>query len=195
AETCDGVADGSITLNSSGTGPFTYDITGPTISSNSNGTFTGLPAGTYTVAVTDANGCTDFDTFTINGGVIQNGNAVTAATSCSYTSDGSVSLSTTNGVAPHTYSITGPVSQTNTTGSFSSLPAGVYQYTITDDNGCAFTNTFVVSSPAAVVASFTPSPNNGLEPLTVNFTNTSSNASNYFWYFDDGNTSTDPNPS
>lgn len=194
-ETCDGVADGSLTVSSSGTSPITYDITGPTTASNSTGTFSGLPAGTYTVAITDANGCTDLETFTINGGVIQNGNAIAAATSCSYSTDGSVVLSTTNGAAPHTYSISGPVSQTNTTGSFSSLPGGVYSYTVTDDNGCAYTNTFVISNPAPVIASFTPSPNNGLEPLTVFFDNNSSNAVNYFWYFDDGNTSTDPNPS
>jgi PKD repeat protein len=55
--------------------------------------------------------------------------------------------------------------------------------------GTAVAN-FTVSS---FVASFTGGPTSGVAPLTVNFTNTSSGATNYAWTFGDGNTSTNAN--
>ncbi|PYI85564.1 MAG: hypothetical protein DME26_10735, partial [Verrucomicrobia bacterium] len=44
------------------------------------------------------------------------------------------------------------------------------------------------------IASFTAGPTSGLAPLTVNFTNSSSGATDYGWDFGDGNTSTAINP-
>jgi PKD repeat protein len=44
------------------------------------------------------------------------------------------------------------------------------------------------------VASFTASPLTGNFPLTVNFVNTSTNATSYLWNFGDNTTSTDPAP-
>jgi PKD repeat protein len=46
----------------------------------------------------------------------------------------------------------------------------------------------------APIAGFTATPTNGLLPLTVNFTNLTSAATNYFWDFGDGNSSTALNP-
>src|SRR6266404_188442 len=54
------------------------------------------------------------------------------------------------------------------------------------------TLTFILPTP--VVAGFAAAPTNGLAPLTVNFTNLSSGATNYSWDFGDGNTSTAINP-
>ena len=45
------------------------------------------------------------------------------------------------------------------------------------------------------VSSFTVNDTAGCAPLSIQFTNTSSNATNYFWNFGNGNTSTLPNPS
>jgi PKD repeat protein len=44
------------------------------------------------------------------------------------------------------------------------------------------------------VASFTSNITNGYAPLNVNFTDTSTNATDYYWDFGDGNNSTDENP-
>ncbi|MPR35272.1 FG-GAP-like repeat-containing protein [Salmonirosea aquatica] len=53
---CFGGNDGSFTLSASGgTAPYTYSIGG---NSQDNGTFANLAAGTYSVSVTDNNGCT-----------------------------------------------------------------------------------------------------------------------------------------
>jgi PKD repeat protein len=50
---------------------------------------------------------------------------------------------------------------------------------------------YTISIPApAPVADFTASPTNGVAPLTVSFSNLSTNATNYLWSFGDGNTST-----
>jgi large repetitive protein len=59
--TCFGTATGTITVSASGgTAPYTYTIAGPTVNTTgaSTGIFTGLLAGSYTVTVTDNNGCT-----------------------------------------------------------------------------------------------------------------------------------------
>ena len=193
-ETCDGANDGLVNASSSGSAPYNYSIAGPVNNTNGTGAFTGLPDGTYIVAVTDADGCSDVDTISIDTGIVHTGTATAFPTTCSYTNDGSANIASVNGIAPYTYTINGPVTETNATGSFTSLPAGGYEYSITDDNGCTFTDSFYVTSPTAVVAGFSANPNNGLEPLTVNFTNNSINGVNYFWNFDDNNTSTDVNP-
>ncbi|MBL0358278.1 MAG: SprB repeat-containing protein [Chitinophagaceae bacterium] len=58
---CFNATDGTITISGSGgTAPYTYTIAGPTVNTTGalNGIFTNLSAGTYTVTVTDNNGCT-----------------------------------------------------------------------------------------------------------------------------------------
>ncbi|MFT3981987.1 MAG: hypothetical protein QM687_16085 [Ferruginibacter sp.] len=58
---CFGASDGTITVvGSGGTAPYTYTIAGPTVNTTGalSGVFTGLAAGSYTVTVTDNNGCT-----------------------------------------------------------------------------------------------------------------------------------------
>ena len=47
---------------------------------------------------------------------------------------------------------------------------------------------------AAQTALFNASTTSGCEPLTVNFTNLSTNATSYYWMFGNGNTSTLANP-
>ena len=48
------------------------------------------------------------------------------------------------------------------------------------------TSSMIVTSPPLV--GFSGGPTNGLAPLTVTFTNLSSNATNYVWNFGDGKT-------
>ncbi|MGC3958310.1 MAG: PKD domain-containing protein [Verrucomicrobiota bacterium] len=68
------------------------------------------------------------------------------------------------------------------------------------DHGIAvddLTISFTVSNPppAAVIAAFSGNPTTGLVPLTVNFTNLSSNATNFVWDFGDNTGSTNGTPS
>jgi PKD repeat protein len=75
--------------------------------------------------------------------------------------------------------------------------AGTYAVTVRGQsiqNGCEARDTARVVVRTPPVAAFSPVPANGCEPLTVNFTNQSQNATGYLWEFGDGNTSTNANP-
>jgi hypothetical protein len=55
--TCNGDSNGTITVTpTSGVAPFTFDLsgTGSNTTGDANGFYTGLPAGSYTVVITDA---------------------------------------------------------------------------------------------------------------------------------------------
>ena len=94
---------------------------------------TGLIAGSYTVIITDANGCT-----TIAGPVIVTQpapielNLIAVNPACYLGTDGSVTVSSTGGTTPYNY-----VWNTGVTGSvLGSIGAGTYTVTVTDYNGC-----------------------------------------------------------
>jgi PKD repeat protein len=75
---------------------------------------------------------------------------------------------------------------------------GTYSVTLTavgplGTNTLTLTNYIDVMSVAAPVAVFSGNLTNGVAPLTVNFSNASTGATNYFWNFGDGNTSTGTN--
>lgn len=68
--TCTGVCDATVTVTAVGVSPITYDLIG--VGSNTTGAFTGVCAGTYTLDVTDNNGCVTTQSVTVsdNGIVI-----------------------------------------------------------------------------------------------------------------------------
>lgn len=130
---CDGSANAIVT---GGQAPYTYiwntGGTTPTIAP--------LPPGTYTVTVTDLNGC-----MTVGTGIVSEPPPVivgvtTNQPSCSNGNGGEISLSATGGVAPYRYLWnTG-----QTTGTISNLSAGTYTAIITDANDCAKDTTIVL---------------------------------------------------
>ncbi len=70
---------------------------------------------------------------------------------------------------------------------FQPTQSQVYYVTGTDANGCEATDSVAVNIVLNPVAQFSADVNSGTAPLTVNFTNTSSNATSYNWDFGDGN--------
>lgn len=64
-----------------------------------------------------------------------------------------------------------------------------YTLTGTDANGCEGTATVLVTGLPIPVAQFTANPTIGDIPLTVNFSNTSQNATDYSWNFGNGEVS------
>ncbi len=77
--------------------------------------------------------------------------------------------------------------------------AGAYTVTLTaigpgGTNSLTRNNYIVVSNAPPPIASFVAGPTSGVAPLSVLFTNLSSNASRYAWDFGDGQTSTATNP-
>ena len=127
-ENC-GQSDGSINLTvSGGTAPFTYAWNNGLTTED----ISGIGAGTFTVTVTDANGCTAITSETIANTPGPTLSAIpTDATDCN-TSDGSIDLSVTGGTGPYTFAWDNGA----TTEDISGLAAGSYQATVTDANGC-----------------------------------------------------------
>ena len=80
---------------------------------------------------------------------------------------------------------------------FNSLNAGMYSVEVNDNGSCGvISQNVTVDEPDAVLSSFSPNATTvdiSIDP-EVQFTNNSANAGNYFWNFDDGNTSSLDNP-
>ncbi|MGQ0826764.1 MAG: gliding motility-associated C-terminal domain-containing protein [Bacteroidota bacterium] len=157
--TC-GASNGSATVTASGgTGSLTYSWspTGQTTT-----TATSLSAGTYTVTVTDANGCTQSASAIVN-----NTNGPTAGISgtvtnvnCRGNATGSATVTATGGTGALTYAWNNGV--TSTTGTAAGLTAGTYIVTVTDANGCSQAQTINITEPtAALVASINGQGNVG----------------------------------
>ncbi|MFM7015393.1 MAG: beta strand repeat-containing protein, partial [Bacteroidota bacterium] len=139
---CYGGTNGSAqVLVSAGTGPFTYAWL-PSGGNNANAT--NLPAGNYSVNVTDINGCTSSASIVISQPAqlslsIPSSNNVL----CNGGSTGSITASASNGTAGYTYLWnTGA-----TTSTINNLTAGTYTITATDANGCTATTNATITQP------------------------------------------------
>jgi gliding motility-associated-like protein len=147
---CNGGTTGSINLTvSSGTGPFTYLWSNGSTSED----LSSLPAGTYSVVVTDANGCTASTSVTITQPAAPLTLSFTQTdVLCFGSSTGAIDLTVAGGTAPYTYSWSnGATSQ-----DLNSLPFGTYTVTVHDANGltggCAATTTVTITQPDTPVA-------------------------------------------
>ncbi|PVW13160.1 hypothetical protein DDV96_13715, partial [Marixanthomonas spongiae] len=138
---CNGGSDGSATATANGgTSSYTYSWAP---SGGNNATATGLQAGTYTVTITDANGCVDTDSVTITEPTVLNA-TITAQTdaSCPGGSDGSATVTANGGTTPYSYSWA-PSGGNNATAT--GLSAGTYTVTVTDANGCTVTDSVTLA--------------------------------------------------
>ncbi|TAH43380.1 MAG: T9SS type A sorting domain-containing protein, partial [Bacteroidetes bacterium] len=126
--TCFGGSNGSITATGSGgTSPYSYVWSnGATTQSITN-----VPAGTYTVTVTDSLGCMNTRTFVILEPAKISGAATSTAALCNLL-NGTATVFPSGGNAPYTYLWNnGQTGQTAT-----GLGAGSYSVIVTDANGC-----------------------------------------------------------
>jgi len=107
-------------------------------------------SGSYTVTVTDANGCSQTTTAAIGS----SGGATIASQSvsnvkCKGGNTGSATITTNGGTAP----VTASWSNSATGNSDLNLSAGTYFVTISDANGCTATTSVVITEPSALTAS------------------------------------------
>ncbi|WP_344789671.1 Ig-like domain-containing protein, partial [Postechiella marina] len=144
--TGDGTAS---SVTTGGVEPYTYSWS-PNGETTSN--ITNLTAGSYSVTVTDANGCTDTTTVTVNPGSCLNlsvtGNSTPAV--CFGEENGSVTATVTGGSGNFTYAWD---IIPNTTASVSDLPAGDYTITVTDTTTLCTTSTTITINEPNVLSS------------------------------------------
>ncbi|MDG3584172.1 T9SS type B sorting domain-containing protein [Galbibacter pacificus] len=157
--------NGEIRFNVSGfTGDYSYDITnegGTTVDGSSNETnntidITGLPAGNYTITVTDnTTKCTDTDNVEVEEPVspLALGTPDITHESCSPsgTNLGAVTITASGGWGSYTYELydsSNNLIKSNGTGSFSGLAAGDYTIQVSDANECDITSTTITIDPA-----------------------------------------------
>jgi len=137
---CNGAATGQ--LNSSITGglqPFTYNWSNGANTPNA----TGLTVGTYTLIVTDANGCTAESSETLTEPSAIFIDADPTAATCHDEPNGSISITVSGGTAPYSY-----LWSNGSTGTFlPNLLSGNYTVTVTDANGCTISNSIFVGQP------------------------------------------------
>lgn len=154
-QTINGAADGTAAANPTGGTPnYTFVwSTGETTQ-----TLSGLLPGTYTVTVTDANGCTDVETVNVNAFdcTIQS-SVVPVNISCFGETDGTAALDITGGTSP--FNILW--SNGETTNAIDSLPAGDYSVSVTDANNCPEVLTFSITEPQELQANATGSTTSG----------------------------------
>ncbi|MFN7832931.1 MAG: Ig-like domain-containing protein, partial [Bacteroidota bacterium] len=110
-----------------------------------------LAAGTYTVTVTDRNGCTKSATYTITEPAQIQLSAVSTPTSCNGGANGSVDLTVTGGTSTITYQW----SNGATTQDLSAVPAGTYTVFVADANNCTNSASYTVTEPSALAISAT----------------------------------------
>ncbi len=99
-----------------------------------------IPPGTYTVTITDSNGCTKANSVIINSYPGFSLDVPSTNTTCNGTTDGTASVVTFGGSAPFSYLW----STGQTTNSISGLSPGVYEVTVTDGNDCTETASAII---------------------------------------------------
>jgi hypothetical protein len=148
SSSCSSSNGSAIAVASGSTAPYTY-LWSTTPAQNS-ATATNLAAGSYTVTVTDANGCSRMGLATVsaNSTLVSSASAINHVT-CNGGSNGSASASASNGTAPYTYQWIPSGGNSSTA---VNLAAGSYTVLVTDANGCTSSNMVSITQPPALAA-------------------------------------------
>lgn len=163
---CNGDSTGAIDLTpSGGVAPYTYLWSNSSMIEDPSN----LPAGTYTVIVTDSNGCTSTDTASINEPTALVLNAVVTNVSCAGAMDGGIDLTPSGGTPGYNYTWNTAASTQDING----LAGGQYTVFVADSNGCSDGAIYIVNEPAVIALTNQASnvscfgANDGMIDLTV----------------------------
>ncbi len=151
---CYGEADGTIQVDAAGgTLPYSYNW--------SNGAQgpqqTDLPVGTYSVTVTDNNGCSQ----SVNNiNITEPLTPITWDTtvvhvSCPGKNDGAIFVTATGGTGPYIFSLNNG-NLTSADGNFLRLAEGYYDLSVIDANGCEVTGEIEIVAPEGFTLEFAP---------------------------------------
>ena len=179
-----------VTCNAGSNGTATVSISGgsgPMSISWSNGTtgltgVTGLTANTYSVSVTDNNGCTVTQSIVITEAPKLTLLATGLATRCVGSCDGQGVVIPGGGTNPYTVAWSGGGSGL----SINNLCVGTYSITITDVAGCTKDSSIAIGQPTAIVLSTSAQPSNcGLAQGSASVTSVSGGSPGYSYSWSD----------
>ncbi len=146
--------DGEIAaMATGGSGTYTnYDWFSVTTGPLMGATITGLVPETYSITVTDDEGCTGTSSFTINAADAPNPTLVSIANViCFGGNDGAIMIDVTGGSGGYTYTWEGTTDIPNDVQDPSGLEAGTYNVTVTDNNGVSgILSSIVVGQPEEI---------------------------------------------
>lgn len=190
---CYGTSTGVATaVVSGGTPAFTYSWNTTPVQTVLNAS--NLASGTYSITVTDANGCTKASSVTITQPASPLALTTTVSgSSCGTNANGvaNVTVSSGSGTPPYSYLW----SNNATTQVISNLTGGGYTVVVTDSKGCTATSTATMPTSVQPIADFTYAPSITCDGITYHFSSTSTDALTHNWDLGGLSTSTDTNPS
>lgn len=184
---CNGAATGSMTATpSGGISPYEYLWS----DAQTTSTATGLISGTYSVTVTDSNGCT-----AIGSGIIeqpvQMTTLITANDTICIGDTIGLTASTSGGNPPFTYSWSNGFTGAGPN-NVSPTATAIYSVSTTDSLGCQIPEVSVNITVSNSIVDFTDSSDQNV--LSVLPMITGDPIASYFWEFGDGSTSADQSP-
>jgi gliding motility-associated-like protein len=141
----DGAA--AVTNVSGGTAPYSF-LWDPAAGSQTTNIASNLGAGTYTVVVTDAAGCTNTGTTTVTQPQVISIDFTSVNNECYGYDNGTAEAKVSGGVPAYTYSW----STGATTAKITNLHANSYYLTVTDTNGCTSVDSTLITEPLGVDA-------------------------------------------
>ena len=160
---CNGEETAAISITQDttlGQAPFVFEVFNTTTGTSYGAQTSGLPAGNYTVTVTDARGCTEVEVIPISqpDPIIVNHSTVPITCTAFDVSQGSVIVdNVTGGTGPYNYFVTSTNGYSNselnnlgtTSVNFDVVDFGLYQINVVDANGCSvlIQNVLVASPP------------------------------------------------
>lgn len=190
---CNGESNGTVTSTATGgIAPYTYAIN--TGNTNSNGVFNNLAAASYIIIASDSYGCADTLGATVSEPTTLTAQHTANNVSCYGAGNGNATLVATGGTTPYNYLLNG---QSSNNGTYSSLQAGNYMYTVTDANSCTDTGSFVITEPNEITISIAPDSAviNLSEDLQLSATSNYDPMAQYLWTPSAGlSCTTCPNP-
>ena len=150
------VNDGKVIINvDGGTAPFTYTLVYPNGSTKNltllvpTKVFDNLSTGTYSVGVSDANGCSFLQEVSIITDNLFTISVLSTGTTCNQNNGKILVYKNSGGTEPFTYLLDGVAKQINTNMTavtFNNVSSGQHTVSVSDDSGCIQSNQIFVNS-------------------------------------------------
>lgn len=153
---CNGDCNGTTTaVPGGGSGTYTY-LWDVAAGSQTTATASSLCDGTYSVTITDGNGCTVSANASVTEPTALTIGSVNTTQSACGSANGSATINVTGGTTNYSYSVNGGTPQSSNV--FNGLAAGSYTAEVTDANGCTSTSLFTITNPNAPAATNSSQP-------------------------------------